>query len=561
MNALGADCIADLPPERPFRVTFFCTRNGLGYHIGFSDIARGGWRTIITRGRDDYVTCANTLFKENYVLAHTQHLKNKDIYEGGSKMVAVMDANNETDPEMIKQRLYKLQFGFINAFFDIYLTENGVATHPRVVDYYGEDEPIELGPDENMHDVMVELVAMQAVKRGYMLGSGIMSSKQVGINHKEFGVTSRGVVKFADVTLENLGIDMRKDLFSVNFTGGPNGDVAGNAMLQLLQQCKKVQIRLVIDGTGALYDPAGANRKELRRILLKEDLEAFNPERLTPGGFILYRGQTRMDGLCRLYKKALRTEAGLEELWISNDEFYREYDNLIFTVPTDLFIPAGGRPETIDIDNYGRLVNEDQTLQARAIVEGANSYITPQARTELQKRGIVIIRDASANKCGVISSSYEIIANLLLSEKEFLANKEEYVAGVVDILEKRAEDEARLLFRRHGEAGGALQYTEISVEISKEINNHYARLFNFFNQNPLLCDNPLYSKAILIHLPSLLRDTPRFRKRINKLPQKYKSAILASEIASSMVYQGDQQATFTEMVEGHLRRIGGQKAV
>ena len=47
---------------------------------------------MFTRTRDDYVTVANTLFRENFVLAHTQHLKNKDIYEGGSKMVVVLDA-------------------------------------------------------------------------------------------------------------------------------------------------------------------------------------------------------------------------------------------------------------------------------------------------------------------------------------------------------------------------------------------------------------------------------------------------------------------------------------
>jgi len=63
-----------------------------GFHIGFSDIARGGWRTIIAGTRDDFVTAANSLFRENYVLAHTQHLKNKDIYEGGSKMVTVLIA-------------------------------------------------------------------------------------------------------------------------------------------------------------------------------------------------------------------------------------------------------------------------------------------------------------------------------------------------------------------------------------------------------------------------------------------------------------------------------------
>ena len=52
-----------------------------------------------------------------------------------------------------------MQYGLINAFFDIFVTDNGSARDPRVVDYYGEDEPIELGPDENMHDEMVELIA------------------------------------------------------------------------------------------------------------------------------------------------------------------------------------------------------------------------------------------------------------------------------------------------------------------------------------------------------------------------------------------------------------------
>ena len=92
LEDLGPTFTGDLPPQRPFRVTFFFGRSGLGYHIGFADIARGGWRTVFAKTRDDYVTVANTLFRENYVLAHTQHLKNKDIYEGGSKMVCVLHA-------------------------------------------------------------------------------------------------------------------------------------------------------------------------------------------------------------------------------------------------------------------------------------------------------------------------------------------------------------------------------------------------------------------------------------------------------------------------------------
>jgi glutamate dehydrogenase len=551
---LGHEFTADLPPVIPFRVTFFFGRYGSGYHIGFSDIARGGWRTLITKGRDDYVTCANTMFREVFVLAHTQHFKNKDIYEGGSKLVMVLDAANIEDKELVNQRLYKLQYGFANAFLDIFVTENGKARDPRVVDYYGEDEPIELGPDENMHDQMIESIARQSVKRGYLLGIGIMSSKKVGINHKEYGVTSTGVVKFAEIVMQELGIDIRRDPYSVKFTGGPNGDVAGNALRLILQRSPKVKIKLILDGTGAVFDPEGMDREELSRIVLREDLDAFDPARLHPGGFILYRSRQRNEGMLTLFKRVVATHEGLLEQWVTLDEFHREYANLIFSIPTDLFIPAGGRPETIDQENYSRLLREDGQPTTRAIVEGANSFITPQARLELQRRGVVIMRDASANKCGVISSSYEIIANLLLSEEEFLAKKARYVADVIEILENRAEDEARLIFRRFRKSGGALTYTEISEALSHEINAHYAKLFDVFKKHPHLCSEPLFLETMLSHLPHLIREEPELRARVTRLPPKYQFAILAAEIASSLVYDGDGEDDVGELLKGHLMR-------
>ncbi|ABB31959.1 Glutamate dehydrogenase [Geobacter metallireducens RCH3] len=555
---LGTDFTADLPPAMPFRITFFYSRYGFGYHIGFSDIARGGWRTVICRTADDLVTNANTLFRENFVLAHTQHLKNKDIYEGGSKLVTLLDASDlmrerEREREVETWRLYKLQFGITGAFLDIFTTENGVAKHPAVVDYYREDEPIELGPDENMHDTMIETIAAMSKRRGYMLGIGIMSSKKVGINHKEYGVTSTGVVKFAEITMKELGIDIRKDPFTLKLTGGPNGDVAGNALRILLKRSPKVNIALILDGTAAVCDPAGADHGELGRILLKQDLDGFDPAALHSGGFMLFRTGSRREGLRELFRRVTKTDGGVVEEWISLDEFSKEYGDLVFTVPADLFIPAGGRPETIDKDNWERFLLPDGTPSARAIVEGANSFITPAARIELQKKGIIVMRDASANKCGVISSSYEIIANLLLSEKEFLEHKERYVADVLQILEKRAGDEARLILRRRREQPGLL-CTEISDSLSTEINANYARLFRFFQGRPGLALQPLFRRAVLTHLPRIIADEPRFRRRLARLPQKYLSAILAAEIGSSMVYKGDREAEFEDMIRLHLTR-------
>jgi glutamate dehydrogenase len=555
LDDLSEEFTTDLPKDRPFRITFFVGRNGSGYHIGFSDIARGGWRTLITQGRDDYITSANTMFRENYVLAHTQHLKNKDIYEGGSKLVAILNANPGEGAAFVRQHLYKLQFGFINAFLDLYVTKEGKAADARVVDYYGQDEPIELGPDENMHDEMVELIAAQAVKRGYVLGKGVISSKKVGINHKEYGVTSIGVVRFCEVAMKEQGIDMHAQPFSVKFTGGPNGDVAGNAMRLLLERCPQVQVKMIIDGSGALYDPLGLDRDALAKIVLKGDLDAYDTAALNPGGYLLYRRETRSEGMRKLYRKVLQTEGGIEEIWMSNDDFYRAYNGLLFKVPADLFIPAGGRPETIDGENCERFFDEAGNPSARVIVEGANSFITPDARNELQKRGVVIMRDASANKCGVISSSYEILANLMLSDQEFLENKAEYVADVVSILNQLAEQEAELILRRHREAGDTISYTEISNLISREINTNYARFFEFFEKHSELCLQPQYENAILHSMPQMIRNSGTYKQRIKNIPIKIKHAIIANTLASSMVYSGDDTAVFASIVEAQLKRF------
>ena len=64
-----------------------------------------------------------------------------------------------------------------------------------------------------------------------------------------------------------------------------------------------------------------------------------------------------------------------------------------------------------------------------------------------------IVKDASANKCGVITSSYEIISGIILDEKDFQSVKTKLVSEVMDILRRRADDEAEWLFA-HFTPGG-----------------------------------------------------------------------------------------------------------
>jgi glutamate dehydrogenase len=164
------------------------------------------------------------------------------------------------------------------------------------------------------------------------------------------------------------------------------------------------------------------------------------------------------------------------------------------------------------------------------------------------------MRDSSANKCGVISSAYEIIANLLLTEREFMEHKVRYAGDVLAILEKRAADEARLILRRWAESGGTQLYSEISETISQNINSLYTRLFEFFSARPDLCLQAPFRQAILSHLPRMLQESAAYRQRIRKLPQKYLCAILAAEIGSSLVYSGNRDADFEDMIRRHLAR-------
>jgi glutamate dehydrogenase len=552
LEELGEEFTGDLPPGRLFRVTFFSGRHGLGYHLGFADIARGGWRTVVSHDEDDFNENGETLFREVYVLAHTQHLKNKDIYEGGSKMVVLLDSSDAQSMVGRRRRLHKLQYGFANAFFDILAMKKGAKCHDRVLDYCGNQEVVELGPDENMDDAMIEIIARQAVKRGYLLGTGVISSKKSGINHRKYGVTALGVTTFAVEALGELGIDMTRDPFTLGMTGGPAGDVAGNTLRLLLEGCPRMKISLIIDGSGLLYDPAGADGKELKRLLLKEDIDGFRAEKIHPGGFLISRRRKKRVGLQELFLRIESREKGTRNLWITTDELHGDFENLLFGTRTDLFIPAGGRPETVDSSNWRRFFDGEGRPNCRAVVEGANSFFTSDARDALQKRGVVLIRDLSANKCGVIASSYEVIANLLMEESEFLENKEEYVADVMRILKRRAVDEARLIFERRRKSGGSPTWTGISEALSAEINENYGKLFEFLEGRPELLTRPAFRRVLLTHLPEFVGRHPAFRRRMGRLPLKYRCAMVACEIASRAVYgkgwAGDFEGRVTDFV-------------
>jgi glutamate dehydrogenase len=538
-DAMSEQYTEAFPTDRPYGVFYFYRDNAIGFQVRFSEIARGGWRTVVPKSSpnelertDIFEFAKDEIFREVFVLAHTQHMKNKDIYEGGSKMITLLNLGEKREFE---PTLFETQRSICAAFVSlINYDSRGKLKDKNIIDYLGYKEIIEIGPDENMFDVMIEWMSAYAEKVGYTLGAGIISGKpDRGINHKEFGVTSFGVHQYFLRTLQELGIDPSKDEFSVKISGGPYGDVAGNEMkLLLAQEGKKylypnLKIVAITDGPAATYDPDGLDREEIAKLVLQKNLDAFSPEKLKgDGAYIVFSQPVNENGVER-HRMVLRKGGKTQEKMINRDEFMKIFQNNIYNY-ADVFIPCGGRPSTIDKSNWQDYI-PGGCNSSKAIVEGANSFITPDARNKLQDAGIIIVKDASANKCGVITSSYEILSGLMLDEKEFKADKKVLVKEIMEKLKSHASREAEWLYSQFKVSSSRM--TELTELLSRQINAKNQEISAYVDEHPELLED----KIILEHLPQIFVE--KYKDRIERLPAEYKKAIVSVELATRIVYR------------------------
>lgn len=486
-------------PETPFGVFFVNGRGFHGFHVRFKEIARGGLRVVKPATAVLFERESERLFDEVYGLAFAQQLKNKDIPEGGAKAAIVLEPPAETN------RCVK---AFVDGILDLITPD--AATRSHIVDRLGRDEFIFLGPDENITPMHIEWIVAHAAQRNYPLANAFMSSKpNGGINHKEYGVTSEGVNVFLRIALMSQGIDPTKQRFTVKLTGGPDGDVAGNMMCILHRDYgANACIVGVADGSGVAEDPAGLDHTELARLFHAGlAIASFNPAALSAQGRIV---------------KA------------DTPEGVQLRNTLHNRLVADAFIPGGGRPATINDRNWREFLLADGTPSSRLIVEGANLFLTPEARIELTKAGTLIIKDSSANKCGVMCSSFEIAESMLLNEEQFLTIKPKFVTQVLEKLREAARQEAVILLgegRRHP----SIPLPELSTKLSRAINAAADAI------NPAVAswasnDRELFREVILQHMPSELVATVGERI-FTELPVPYLEWVVAKGVASRIVYR------------------------
>jgi len=555
-------------PELPYAVFYIRGMHFFAFHIRFKDLARGGLRTIYPEQVEQMVAESNHVFSECYHLAWTQQKKNKDIPEGGAKAVIFLKpfALIESESQILKKELewtnldaaeistrvqtfikekkleflYQSQRAFVESLLIIVnCDETGKIRARDILDYLNRPEYIYLGPDENMHDSMIEWIAMISKRYHYKPGGAFISSKpSAGINHKEYGVTSLGVNVYMHQVLEYLGINPFQDTFTVKMSGGPDGDVAGNQLLNFYHYYNKTaKLIALTDGTGTIYDSKGLDLEILKNLFHQvKGIAAYPPENLSEGGFLLAKNKKRypsaytQETLC--YRK---TYGKVTEDWLSGNDANHLLRFNVHQAKTDIFIPAGGRPKTLNESNVSEYLDDQGVPTSKAIVEGANLYLTAFARNYLENKGVLIVKDSSANKGGVICSSFEVLLGLTINEETFLKNKTVFVSEILERVKKCSTDEAELLLRTHQQTGEHL--TVISDQISQRINQYTYQLLDYLDTLSFSCDshNLMIQSFLNYCLPTLKQNFTH--ELLTNIPDHHKKAIIACYLSAYTVYK------------------------
>lgn len=503
-------------PRKPHGMFIVIGNEFRGFHLRFRDVARGGIRLVMSRNRENYSINQRMLFDENYGLAWTQTLKNKDIPEGGAKGTILPSLG--ASPKLCFEK-------YVDSILDLLIPGHTPGIKERLVDLYGKPELLFFGPDEGTADLM-DWAALHAKSRGAewwkSFTTGKSSKMLGGVPHDTYGMTSISIRQYVLGLYKQLGL-REKDITKVQ-TGGPDGDLGSNEIL--LSNDKTIA---VIDGSGVLADPIGINREELVRLAkARKPVAHFDKSKLSKDGYLV-----------KVEDQDVKLPSGET---VPDGTDFRNSAHLRFKA--DLFVPCGGRPEAVNITNVAALFDSEGKPHFNYIVEGANLFFAQQARLYLEQRKVVLFKDSSTNKGGVTSSSMEVLAGLALTTEEYVdlmifkdgKPSEFYQSYVKDIqakISENATNEFNCIRKEHARLSGSKPRTVISDELSSTLNNLQAEL----ESSDLFDDVPSRKGVMRKAIPKTLVDKIGLDELLNRLPEPYQKAIFSSWVSSQFIYK------------------------
>lgn len=541
-----------------------------GTHLRAADISRGGLR-LIRVSRSNYETELDNAVLLNYALGpKAQRLKHKDICESGSKGVVV------PHPEYANYAREAL-FDYTEGIMDLMQPDNSI------IDYYGKTELIFFGPDEGTAPLM-DGVALRARERGYRYWRTITTGKSFGIPHDTYGLLDTGEL-FGLFNLGGQGVDLqidgqsvittsdmeeiysriggridlsgmtttsimssfrtliahqeqREEDLNLMITGGPDGDLGANEI-----QCYRGRICLVIDGGSVLFDPLGLDKKELMKLAFMRNSDPranslqYPAEKLSEKGFrvpLRAKNVILPDGTC------------VEDGALFHKTFLANIDNRRYVEQANIqaFIPCGGFKDTINQGNVKQFLSVFKEL--KFIVEGANVFFDDVARRYIaQATDILQIKDSSANKGGVFSSSVsEVLTAFLLQDRyepvllHDVNNRWALIRNIIDMVARYASIETTMLLRVYG-ADPMVPLFDLSERTSERIFAFQEKLLASIDL--LVAEDQLVWQTMEHYIPPVLiellgRDHIMATLQSPEL-QPYRDAILTKKLASMAYYR------------------------
>jgi glutamate dehydrogenase len=490
-----------------------------GFHLRFQDVARGGIRIIRSRNREAYSINLRTLFDENYALAATQQRKNKDIPEGGSKGTILLDIDQQDIPLVAFEK-------YVDSILDLLIAGHTPGIKEPLVDLVGKPEILFFGPDEGTADYM-DWASQHARRRNATFWKAFTTGKSQclgGIPHDVYGMTTRSVHQYVLGIYRTFGL--KEEEVTKLQTGGPDGDLGSNEV-----KISKDKTIAIVDGSGVLYDAKGIHREELGRLAdARLMINNFDTSKLSSDGFRILVDEDNV----KLPNGTI----------VDNGLNFRNTFHTNSLAQATVFVPCGGRPESVGLDNVHRLIQDTNGGPLfKYIVEGANLFFTQEARLRLEKAGVMIFKDASANKGGVTSSSLEVLAALAFNDAEFeehMCVKEghpipafysAYVKEVQNIIERNASLEFEALWREHNKTK-----TAISI-LSDELSMVIVQLNEQLQSTGLWNNQALRDRVLCRAFPKLLLDTLGMDTLLKRVPENYVKAIFGATLASQFVYK------------------------
>ena len=297
-----------------------------------------------------------------------------------------------------------------------------------------------------------------AAEYGYWLGDAFASGGSVGYDHKKLGITARGAWESVRAHFAELGIDPRRDDFTVAGIGDMSGDVFGNGMLL------SAHIRLVaaFDHRHIFLDPdpdPAAALAERRRLfdLPRSSWADFRTAVLSPGGGVHARAAKSIP-----ITPQVRAALGLPPTTTAMTP--PELIRAILCGPVDLLYFGGigtyVKASTETAADVGDKANDPiridpSELRARVVVEGGNLGLTQRGRVEAALRGVLVTTDATDNSAGVDCSDHEV--NLKVFLDRMIAAGKLPATERADLLHAVEDDVAHHVLRNNRDQNALLR--------------------------------------------------------------------------------------------------------